>query len=44
MSLIRQRHERRQYGARVKKPMSPLKLIVLLVVVIGVIWWLNNPR
>jgi hypothetical protein len=42
MSLIRQRRERRTYGARVKRPMSPLKLIALLVLVGGLIWWLSN--
>jgi hypothetical protein len=42
MSLIRQRRERRQYGAKVKKPMSPLRLTVLLLMVIGLIWWLSK--
>lgn len=42
MSLIRVRRERREYGAKLRKGMSPLRLLALLVVVLGVIWWLSR--
>jgi hypothetical protein len=42
MSLIRQRRERREQGARPKKGMSPFRLFLLLVMVGGLIWWLSN--
>ena len=42
MSLIRTRRERRQQGARVKRPMSAVKLVGLLLLVIGLIWWLGR--
>jgi hypothetical protein len=42
MSLIRARRERRQHGARVKRPMSALKLVGLLLLVVALIWWLGR--
>ena len=42
MSLIRQRRERREQGAKFRKGMSPLRLFLLLVLVGGLIWWLSN--
>lgn len=42
MSLIRQRRERREFGAKIKRPMSPLRLFGLLILVGILIWWLST--
>ncbi len=42
MSLIRARRERRELGARVKRPPSLFRLLLLLVVVLGLIWYLGH--
>jgi hypothetical protein len=42
MSLIRVRRERREHGIRAKPPMSPLRLLLLLAMVAGIIWWLSR--
>lgn len=42
MSLIRLRRERRELGHRVKRPPSIPKLIALLVLVGGLIWYLGQ--
>ncbi|HET7274299.1 MAG TPA: hypothetical protein VFI91_03935 [Longimicrobiaceae bacterium] len=36
------RRDRRELGARSKRPPSPLRLILLLVLVAGVIWYLSQ--
>lgn len=42
MSLIRVRRERRELGYRIKRPPSLPKLIFLLVLVLGLIWYLGR--
>jgi hypothetical protein len=42
MSLIRTRRERRELGARIKRPMSPLRLFMLLALVLFLIWYLSQ--
>lgn len=42
MSLIRIRRERRELGHRVKRPPSLLKLLILLFLVLGLIWYLGR--
>jgi hypothetical protein len=42
MSLIRVRHDRRELGARTKRPPSPFRLILLLLLVAGLIWYLSR--
>ena len=42
MSLIRVRRERRKQGARVKRPPSLVKLILMLALVVGLIWYLGR--
>ena len=42
MSLIRVRRKRKKEWIDVKKGKPPFKLGLLLVVVIGVIWYLNG--
>lgn len=42
MSLIRIRRNRKKHWIDYKKGSSPTKLIVLLILVIGVIWYLTT--
>jgi hypothetical protein len=42
MSLINVRRERRRAGFGVKRPPSLFKLIILLVIVAGLIWYLGR--
>lgn len=42
MSLIRVRRERRELGHRVKRPPSLVKLLALLALVAGLIWYLGR--
>lgn len=42
MSLVRLRRERREYGAKMKRGMSPFRLFLLLLVVAFLIWWLGR--
>lgn len=42
MSLLHIRRERRALGVRTKRPPSPLRLIVLLVLVAAAIWYLGR--
>lgn len=42
MSLINVRRERRKQGARVKRPPSLIKLLVMLALVLGLIWYLGR--
>lgn len=42
MSLIRARRERREMGARVKRPPSLFWLVLLLLLVLGLIWYLGR--
>lgn len=42
MSLVRLRRDRREYGAKVKRGMSPFRLFLLLLFVGFVIWWLSR--
>jgi hypothetical protein len=42
MSLIRVRRDRRELGARVRRPMSPFRLILLLVLVGFLIWYIGQ--
>jgi hypothetical protein len=42
MSLINVRRERRKAGMGVKRPPSLFKLILLLVIVGGLIWYLGR--
>ncbi|CAN5374305.1 hypothetical protein BH24GEM3_BH24GEM3_17700 [soil metagenome] len=42
MSLIRARRERRELGARIKRPPSILRLLLLLLLVVGLIWYLSR--
>jgi hypothetical protein len=42
MSLINVRRERRRAGMGAKRPPSLFKLIILLVIVAGLIWYLGR--
>ncbi|HEV2131909.1 MAG TPA: hypothetical protein VGR27_12430 [Longimicrobiaceae bacterium] len=42
MSLIRTRRERLEMGARVKRPPSLFRLLLLLLLVLGLIWYLGR--
>lgn len=42
MSLLEVRRERKRYGARVRRPMSVLRLVGLLVAVLAVMRWLEG--
>ncbi len=42
MSLIRARRERRELGSRVKRPPSLVRLVLLLLLVLGLIWYLGR--
>lgn len=42
MSLLDVRKERKRVGARTRRPPSLLRLIVLLAMVLGIIWWLGR--
>jgi hypothetical protein len=42
MSLINVRRERKKQGARVKRPPSLLRLLILFALVLGLIWYLSR--
>ncbi len=42
MSLIRARRERRELGSRVKRPPSFYRLVLLLLFVLGLMWYLGQ--
>jgi len=43
MSLLRVRRERKESGpGRSKRPPSPIRLVLLLLLVVGLIWYLGQ--
>jgi hypothetical protein len=42
MSLIRTRRDRRALGSGAKKPPSAFRLVLLLLLVLGLIWYLGR--
>lgn len=42
MSLVRIRRERREYGVKMKRGMSPFRLFLLFLLVGFLIWWLSR--
>ncbi len=42
MSLIRARRERRELGSRAKRPPPVFRLVLLLLFVLGLIWYLSQ--